>query len=73
MRRVLVDYARNRGRSKRAGGERVTLDEAALVTPGADPILLDLDGALNRLAQVDEPARLPTACSRRSAGWRRSA
>ena len=54
MRHILVDFARARGYQKRSGGERVTLNEATIVTeePGAD--LVALDDALNRLAEIDE-------------------
>jgi RNA polymerase sigma factor (TIGR02999 family) len=57
MRRILVENARRKGRSKRGGGrQRVALD--------ADPVALDmpaehllvLDEALTRLAQRDAPA-----------------
>ncbi|HEV2447546.1 MAG TPA: sigma-70 family RNA polymerase sigma factor [Candidatus Sulfopaludibacter sp.] len=54
MRRVLVEYARKRGRAKRGAGGKVTLDEAMAVTPEPDPVLLELDDALTRLADVDE-------------------
>ena len=52
MRRVLVDHARGRGRSKRAGGwRRVELEEAdsagALLTEEVD--LVELDAALAEL------------------------
>jgi RNA polymerase sigma-70 factor (ECF subfamily) len=54
MRRVLVDYARERNASKRGGRkERVTLKESALLSLGRRPDLLALDEALNRLAAVD--------------------
>jgi RNA polymerase sigma factor (TIGR02999 family) len=54
MRRVLVDSARTRNYQKRGGGaQKVSLDEALLVTrePGQD--LVALDDALNALARVD--------------------
>jgi RNA polymerase sigma-70 factor (ECF subfamily) len=53
MRRVLVDYARQRGREKRGGGISVTsLDENAIAPqPGIDVVALD--DALERLAAVD--------------------
>jgi RNA polymerase sigma factor (TIGR02999 family) len=53
MRRVLVDYARQRGREKRGGGVAVTsLDEdAAAPQPAVDVVALD--EALGRLAAVD--------------------
>jgi len=54
MRRVLVDYARRRGFSKRGGGaQRVTLHEALVTSadPGLDVVALD--HALETLAHVD--------------------
>ena len=54
MRRVLVEHARKRGRAKRGAGAKVTLDEGMAVTPQADPVLLELDEALDRLADLDE-------------------
>jgi len=54
LRRILVDHARAQGRQKRgAGAERLTLDEAVLVGP-AQPELVDLDEALERLAARDK-------------------
>lgn len=54
MRRVLVDFARERGYRKRGGGERrVPLDEAMLVAEAPDEDLLALDEALTALAEVD--------------------
>ena len=54
MRRILVDFARARGYQKRAGGDRVSLDESLVVgkQPGAE--LVALDDALNRLAAIDD-------------------
>lgn len=55
MRRVLVDHARKKMSAKR--GEKVrnlTLDEDAVMAADA-PDILDLDAALEKLAQVDEP------------------
>jgi RNA polymerase sigma factor (TIGR02999 family) len=53
MRRVLVDYARQRGREKRGGGVSVTsLDEYA-VAPQASVDIIALDRALERLAEID--------------------
>lgn len=56
MRRILIDYARNRGRQKRGGGRiPVTLDDADS-GPGADgrlDELLELDEALRRLAEIE--------------------
>lgn len=55
MRRILVDYSRDRNYQKRGGGaHQVTFDERLALTPGADPDLLALDEALNELAEVDE-------------------
>jgi RNA polymerase sigma factor (TIGR02999 family) len=54
MRRVLVDFARERGYKKRGGGDRrVPLEEARLVTVAPDEDLIALDEALNALAAVD--------------------
>jgi len=61
MRRILVDYAR-RHRALRRGGERVRLSLGALDEAGAGAIdvaaradeLVALDGALRRLAALDE-------------------
>jgi RNA polymerase sigma factor (TIGR02999 family) len=53
MRRVLVDYARQRGREKRGAGVSVTsLDENA-VAPKPAVDVVALDEALGRLAAVD--------------------
>jgi RNA polymerase sigma factor (TIGR02999 family) len=54
MRRILVDYARERQAAKRPGGIRVTLDEAAAAASPADCELLMLDDALRALARLDE-------------------
>ena len=55
MRRVLVDHARTRGYQKRGGGaHKVTLDEAAAVSPPLDVDIVALDRALDGLARVDE-------------------
>ena len=53
MRRVLVDYARQRARDKRGGGVSVTsLDENAIaLQPAVD--IVALDRALERLGAVD--------------------
>ena len=54
MRRVLVDHARRRKMAKRSGRwARITLDERVAQMPAADVALLDLDGALTRLATLD--------------------
>jgi RNA polymerase sigma factor (TIGR02999 family) len=53
MRRVLVDYARQRGRDKRGAGVSVTsLDENAIAPQRAVDVVA-LDEALERLAAVD--------------------
>jgi RNA polymerase sigma factor (TIGR02999 family) len=54
MRRILVDFARSKGYQKRGGGaQKVSFDEALVVTtePGQD--LVTLDDALNALAAFD--------------------
>ena len=51
MRRVLVNHARDRARLKRGGGRnRVDLDRLTGAGVAADDDLLELDGALDRLA-----------------------
>ena len=56
MRRILVDYAKNRKATKRGGeAENLPLDEALTIPAGErDFDLLDLDEALDRLAEIDE-------------------
>lgn len=55
MRRVLVDHAKAAHRQKRGGGaKKLSLDDVALVSPQPSSDLLDLDDALNRLAEIDE-------------------
>jgi len=54
MRRILVDHARARDSQKRGGNaRRVSLDESALVSPEPAVDLVDLDNALQKLAQLD--------------------
>jgi RNA polymerase sigma factor (TIGR02999 family) len=54
MRRILVDSARRHTAVKRGGpAENLSLDEAANVSVEPDPILLPLDEALSRLAEMD--------------------
>jgi RNA polymerase sigma factor (TIGR02999 family) len=54
MRRVLVDYARERNTAKRGGRrERTTLTESRLLDLPRTPDLLALDEALTRLAGLD--------------------
>jgi RNA polymerase sigma factor (TIGR02999 family) len=51
MRRVLVNHARARARLKRGGGRnRVDLDQLTSPAAATDDELLELDDALNRLA-----------------------
>jgi RNA polymerase sigma factor (TIGR02999 family) len=54
MRRILIDSARRRNRIKRGGAmERVALDAARIEAPEPPDDLLDLDAALDKLAQQD--------------------
>jgi len=54
MRRVLVDYARERNAAKRGGGRpNLTFTDSGVVPPGRSPDLLALDEALDRLAALD--------------------
>lgn len=54
MRRILVDHARSRSREKRGGDQqRVTLGDDVIGVDTAPDQLLDLDEALNRLAEQD--------------------
>jgi len=54
MRRILVDFARTRGRAKRGGEfERVSLDQAAGLTLEPQADLVALDEALDSLAALD--------------------
>jgi len=54
MRRILVDYARNRRYAKRGGDAfRVTLDETFIVPEERSAEVLALDYALNNLAEID--------------------
>lgn len=55
LRHILVDYAKARKRDKRGGGiENVPVEEAILVGPEIDRGLVELDDALNLLAEKDE-------------------
>jgi RNA polymerase sigma-70 factor, ECF subfamily len=57
MRRILVDHARRRSAAKRPDPRaRVTLSGLALPGGAVDVDLLDLDGALARLAELDPRA-----------------
>src|SRR5262245_40629023 len=55
MRRILVDYARNRQSAKRGGDARqVSLDEQLIVSDERSAEVVALDDALQRLATLDE-------------------
>jgi RNA polymerase sigma-70 factor (ECF subfamily) len=55
MRRVLVDFARDRDYAKRGGGLRqVSLAEAGIVSQDKGADLVALDQALNTLAELDQ-------------------
>jgi RNA polymerase sigma factor (TIGR02999 family) len=54
MRRILVDHARTKHRAKRGGSAvRVSLSDSTAVTKDANLDLVELDQALNRLAEID--------------------
>jgi RNA polymerase sigma factor (TIGR02999 family) len=54
MRQILVDHARARASEKRGGGQiALQLDEALAAAPAREVNLLELDGALKRLAEID--------------------
>lgn len=54
MRRLLVDHARGRLRDKRGGGQFVVpLENALVFSPEQSSGLIELDGALDRLATMD--------------------
>jgi len=54
MRRILVEYARNRAADKRGGGViRLTLDDAIAPSDGLDIDLVALDKALHELSEFD--------------------
>jgi len=54
MRHILVDHARTKNRDKRGGEfEKVSLDEADAPSGGSPVDILDLDRALQRLAELD--------------------
>ena len=55
MRRVLVDYARNRRCAKRGGGaQKMSFDEMMVVSGGNAASVVAVDEALTTLAQIDE-------------------
>jgi RNA polymerase sigma-70 factor (ECF subfamily) len=54
MRHILVDHARERQNLKHGGGaQRVSLDEALIVSANRHDDLMALDEALSRLADID--------------------
>jgi RNA polymerase sigma factor (TIGR02999 family) len=54
MRRILVDHARGRQYAKRGGGaQRISFDEALVVTPERGAGLVALDEALSKLTSID--------------------
>jgi len=54
MRRILLDYAKQRVREKRGGGQhRTTLDEGLAVAPERASDLVVIDEALSRLERLD--------------------
>jgi RNA polymerase sigma-70 factor (ECF subfamily) len=54
MRRLLVDHARGRLRDKRGGGQYlVPIEDALVFSPEQSSGLVELDGALDRLATMD--------------------
>ncbi len=53
MRRILVDHARRKNLKRGGGVPHVSLDDAAVVTGYRDDNLLQLDEAMQRLAQLD--------------------
>jgi RNA polymerase sigma factor (TIGR02999 family) len=62
MRQIVVDNARRRSADKRGGGElaveldegRIAAEEGFAAVPGREAELLALDGALDKLEQVDD-------------------
>ncbi|MFN2509332.1 MAG: ECF-type sigma factor [Chthoniobacterales bacterium] len=57
MRHILVDYARSRQRAKRgAGVVKVELSDEAVVTESQAEQVVDLNDALERLAELDRRA-----------------
>jgi RNA polymerase sigma factor (TIGR02999 family) len=57
MRQILVDHAKSQQRQKRgAGAAKVELGETALISPEQSGAILDLNDALERLADLDSRA-----------------
>ena len=53
MRQILVNHAKHHRAAKRGGGNKVALDEGAAVVQPRGVDLIALDGALDKLAQLD--------------------
>jgi len=53
MRRILIDFARSRNRARAAPPQRITLDEALVVSDERDAELIALDEALEKLTKLD--------------------
>lgn len=54
MRRVLIDHARARLRTKRgAGGQKLSFDEGLILTDAVSPELLAVNDSIERLAKLD--------------------
>ena len=54
LRRILVDHAKANRSQKRGGGEeKLQFDEAVMVGPQSEPGIIELDLALQRLAEHD--------------------
>lgn len=54
LRRILVDHAKTNRRDKRGGGaEKIELDEAVMIGPQAGSGIIELDLAMQRLAEQD--------------------
>ena len=56
MRHILIDYARRRRAQKRGEHTTIPLDESFAISDEICPFLLDLDAALDKLAQVNTRA-----------------
>ena len=54
MRRILVDFARQRPRVEGSSAKHFALDETLQISAGKDADLIALDEALQSLAQIDE-------------------
>jgi RNA polymerase sigma factor (TIGR02999 family) len=54
MRHILVDHAKANRRAKRGGSAvKLSLEDAVPISPATEEPLVDLDEALNQLAEVD--------------------